>query len=84
MRTIVDLPDDQLERLKELCEEEHISRAEAVRRAVDLLLASRKKEGSPIKRRAGLGILAPATFDSRKFVDELREEWAERDRRLGL
>jgi len=34
MRTIVELPDDQLDALASLCEREGISRAEAVRRAV--------------------------------------------------
>ena len=34
MRTIVDLPDDQVQALAEVCRREKISRAEAVRRAV--------------------------------------------------
>lgn len=34
MRTIVDLPDEQLAALAAVCEREGISRAEAVRRAV--------------------------------------------------
>jgi len=37
MRTIVDIPDEQLGALARLCEEQEISRAEAVRRAVDRL-----------------------------------------------
>ena len=40
MRTIVDLPLEQLQQLDELCRREEVSRAEAVRRAVTLLLNS--------------------------------------------
>ncbi len=42
MRTIVDLPDEQVEALAELCEREKISRAEAIRRAVAAMLATNK------------------------------------------
>jgi len=38
MRTIVDLPAEQVKRLALLCRKEKISRAEAVRRAVEQLL----------------------------------------------
>jgi metal-responsive CopG/Arc/MetJ family transcriptional regulator len=38
MRTIVDLPEEQLRKLAALCRKENISRAEAVRRAVGRLL----------------------------------------------
>ena len=34
MRTIIDLPDDQIRRLGEICRREGVSRAEVVRRAV--------------------------------------------------
>lgn len=34
MRTIIDLPDDQIRRLGEICRREDVSRAEVVRRAV--------------------------------------------------
>ena len=35
VRTIIDLPDDQLRKLSDYCQREHVSRAEAIRRAVD-------------------------------------------------
>ena len=38
MRTIIDLPEDQLRGLAEFCRREHISRAEAIRRAVGQLV----------------------------------------------
>ena len=70
MRTIVDLPENQVVALAELCEREKISRAEAVRRAVDDLLArhrigSREEAFGAWKRRR----------DSRKLVESLRAEW---------
>ena len=70
MRTIVDLPQDQIAALGELCEREKISRAEAVRRAVDDLLArhragAREEAFGAWKRRQ----------DSRKLVEWLRVEW---------
>ena len=40
MRTIVDLPEESLERLAQLCERERISRAEAIRRAVAAFVGS--------------------------------------------
>ena len=39
MRTIVDLPDDQIEALKKMSECVHLSRAELMRRAEDDVLA---------------------------------------------
>ena len=45
MRMTISLPDEQAERLKALCRDEGISRAEAVRRAVDRYLeAQRQRE----------------------------------------
>ena len=44
MRTIIDLPDEQIRKLAELCKREHISRAEAVRRAIDRLLDEKERE----------------------------------------
>lgn len=44
MRTIVDLPEDQLAALRELCECEGISRAEAIHRAVCVFVAESRRE----------------------------------------
>ena len=70
MRTIIDLPDHQLAALAELCEREKISRAEAIRRALDAMLA----EKHTVDRNAAFGAWAPRG-DSRTVVDTLREEW---------
>jgi metal-responsive CopG/Arc/MetJ family transcriptional regulator len=71
MRTIVDLPDYQVAALAELCEREHISRAEAVRRALDVMLA----EKQTVTRDATFGAWTPRG-DSRATVETLREEWS--------
>jgi hypothetical protein len=70
MRTIVDLPEGQVLALGEYCKREGISRAEAVRRAVEVLLASRL----PMEREAAFGAWGDRG-DSRVFVDRLRGEW---------
>ncbi len=74
VRTIVDLPPEQLGALARLCEVLQISRAEAVRRAVDRLL----KESSIDQKEVGFGIWRHRCQDSRKLVDLLRDEWIER------
>lgn len=71
MRTIVDLTDHQVAALAELCEREHLSRAEVIRRALDALLA----EKQAVTRDAAFGAWA-SRGDSRVGVDALREEWS--------
>ncbi|MFM8704489.1 MAG: ribbon-helix-helix domain-containing protein, partial [Planctomycetia bacterium] len=45
MRTLVDVPEDQVKALAALCIAQGISRAEAVRRAVARLLAEERRPG---------------------------------------
>lgn len=71
MRTIVDLPDEQLNALAELCKAQRISRAEAVRRALANMLAHQQIAG----RESAFGAWAKKKLDSRKFVEQLRREW---------
>jgi hypothetical protein len=72
MRTIIDLPERQLVALEKFCEREQISRAEAIRRAVDAWLAPQL----PAERAAAFGAW-PRGEDSREIVDGLRGEWDE-------
>ena len=74
MRTIVDLPDEQLGALARLCEKQKISRAEAVRRAVDRLI----KESKADQKDVGFGFWKHKNMESRKFVEKLRNEWSHR------
>ena len=54
MRTIIDLPEEQVRGLAALCEAQGISRAEAVRRAVARLLAEEQR----LQPLAGIGHIA--------------------------
>lgn len=71
MRTIVELPDDQVKSLAALCAAKGISRAEAVRRAVARLLA---EEQRPDRARA-FGAWKQHTLDAARVVRRLRDEW---------
>ncbi len=70
MRTIVELPDDQVRALSELCKAENISRAEAIRRALGEMLtrkqATSREQAFGAWRKRG---------DSRTMIDGLRQEW---------
>ncbi|HEY5227450.1 MAG TPA: hypothetical protein VIJ19_02860 [Opitutaceae bacterium] len=74
MRTIVDFPDEQLSALARFCDEQNISRAEAVRRAVDRMI----KENPSTRKDVGFGIWRGKGLDSRKHVEKLRSEWGDR------
>jgi hypothetical protein len=72
MRTIIDLPHDQLEALDGICRREEISRAEAVRQAVALLIRERSASTSGVAfglwrdRRQTEGL---------RYQERLRREW---------
>lgn len=73
MRTIVDLPNEQIKELSDFCKKEHISRAEAIRRAVKKLLSD-TFQGKMIQDIA-FGIWKDKYPDGRKYVEKLRTEW---------
>lgn len=75
MRTIIELPDLQVKALARLCQREGISRAEAIRRAVDKMVADDGGNAATEKRRAGFGLWRGRKFDGRSYVDALRVEW---------
>jgi hypothetical protein len=71
MRTIIDLPEDQVKALAHMCAREGISRAEAIRRAVQLLLDERDDE----ILNEGFGLWADDLRDALEIEDELRAGW---------
>ncbi|HEY5793271.1 MAG TPA: CopG family transcriptional regulator [Chthoniobacterales bacterium] len=73
MRTIVDLPDEQVKALAAFCRAEGISRAEAVRRALTRLVDDQKGA----QKEDSFGAWKERRFDSRRYVEELRREWGE-------
>ena len=74
MRTLVDIPDDQLAELTKLAELEKVSRASLVRRAVAEMLASKRKvKGDGIA--AAFGLWASRDEDGLAYQERLRSEW---------
>lgn len=72
MRTIITLPDGQVEQLAALCRREGISRAEAVRRAVARYLEERRLR----PRDDAFGIWRDREPDGLAYERRLRAEWS--------
>ncbi|MCP1673978.1 metal-responsive CopG/Arc/MetJ family transcriptional regulator [Natronocella acetinitrilica] len=71
MRTIIDLPDDQVELLKQLSKQSRLSRAELVRRAVaDYLQRNHSNNGEE-----AFGIWRHKQLDGVEYQRRLRAEW---------
>jgi hypothetical protein len=70
MRTIIDIPDEQLRPLTEQCRHESISRAELIRRAIDLYLAQRRVQGKDV-----FGLWRGRDKDGVEYQRSLRAEW---------
>lgn len=71
MRTIVELPEDQLRALAEICRREKISRAEAIRRAV----ARYAREAAGERSREAFGLWRGRGADGLAYERRLRKEW---------
>ena len=72
MRTIIDLPDDQIRRLSEICRREGVSRAEVVRRAVaDYLDALCLHERDDV-----FGMWRDRGVDGLEYERRRRREWS--------
>lgn len=72
MRTIIELPEDQVEALASLCRSEGISRAEAIRRAVAHYMGQRRHATVA----AAFGLWRDRPIDGLEFERELRDDWA--------
>jgi metal-responsive CopG/Arc/MetJ family transcriptional regulator len=73
MRTIVDLPEEQIQALKRLSEQSKLSRAELTRRAVAEYLRHHQADGIE----DAFGIWKNHRRDSLDYQRRLREEWEE-------
>lgn len=72
MRTIIDLPDRQVEALERICRSRKLSRTELIRQAVDHYL----QEHLPVRDQAfGLWKGEGAREDGVAFQRRLRKEW---------
>ena len=76
MRTIIDLPEEQLLALDAWRQVHGVSRAEAVRRAVAGLLEEAAQRPAAIQRTAGLW--GDRAEDGLAMQRRLRDEWADR------
>jgi metal-responsive CopG/Arc/MetJ family transcriptional regulator len=72
MRTIVDIPEEQIQALKILGEIENTSRAELVRRAVAEYLSSRQPDEA---RDSAFGIWRERGQDGLEYQESVRREW---------
>ena len=77
MRTIIELTDEQLAALKRLCDREKISRAEAVRRAVDKLIDEQEndKARKDAAMRSAFGAWKHRKIDGLEYQRKIRSEW---------
>lgn len=76
MRTIIDLPDRQLEALGRICRRRKLSRAEVIRQAVERYLV----EHAPEPEAAfGLWKRGAAPEDGVAYQRRLRREWGRRE-----
>lgn len=73
MRTIIDLPDQQLEALGRISKRRKLSRAELIRQAVDRYLAEHAPE---LGAAFGLWKRAGARKDGVAYQRRLRREWS--------
>jgi hypothetical protein len=79
MRTIVDLPKEQIDALDSYAKSKGISRAAAVREAVATYFPAKKKKKVDWRQHPFFGSeKMPKGFDSVEYVRKLRAEWAHR------
>jgi len=79
VRTIVDLPKEQIEAMDSYAKSKGISRAAVVREAVATYLPAKKKKKVSFRDHPSFGCeKMPKGFDSVKYVRKLRAEWDHR------
>jgi hypothetical protein len=71
MRTIVELPDEQIEGLKRLSDDMHLSRAELMRRAIKEYLARHQPQAAE----QAFGLWKDRPKDAIGTQEQLRSEW---------
>ncbi len=73
MRTLVDIPEQDLNLLNHISKTDKVSRAELVRRAIAAYLAARKRRGSGIDE--AFGLWADMEEDALEYQERMRSEW---------
>ncbi len=82
MRTLIDLPDDQIAALAEIGREEKKSRAALVREGVEALIADYRKRRDDAALDAVFGVWKDYIEDGVEYQRRLRAEWDEIDERI--
>lgn len=72
MRTIIELPDEQVRQLADVCRRENVSRAEVIRRAIASYLDARHVGD----REDAFGIWRDRNVDGLRYERRLRREWS--------
>lgn len=72
MRTLVDIPDEQIEALAAICFKENTSRAELIRRAIGDYLAKKSQDEIDV---FGLWKIHNHSVDGMEYQDSVRDEW---------
>ena len=75
MRTIVDLPEEQLQWLASVCAREGISRAEAIRRAVEASMHQNDEADFKHALDAAFGSWKGHGIDALEYERQIRAEW---------
>lgn len=70
MRTLVDIPDKQIEELAAICDAKHLSRAEAVRRAIAAFIERNRAAPSQ-----AFGLWSDHQEDGLDYQERMRSEW---------
>lgn len=70
MRTLVDIPDRQIEDLMTICEAEKVSRAEAIRQAISAYIE--KKRPAAVD---AFGLWKGRELDGQAYQEQMRSEW---------
>lgn len=72
MKALLEIETEQVDLLKEFCARDGISRAEAIRRAIDYY-GKNMLPAAPLD--VHFGYFKGRKIDADKYVDELRDEW---------
>jgi len=76
MRTLVDIPARLIDILAEICRVQKISRAEAIRRSIQLYV---RQQGVQPSQDDAFGIWRDREEDALSYTRRLRSEWTEDD-----
>ena len=78
MRTLVDIPDQQLKALNELSKQRKVSRAALVREAVSAYIESNSHAEKMAARKAAFGLWKGRGIDGLEYQKKIRAEWGDR------